>query len=138
MVTFRSTYDSLWHSSCSRKPAKDCGCLWNAGENSERHSDSERDSDSEDDASDAEEAVPHPKQPGSVTGAAEQAGKLYSEPGQFNPLRARAEKKLRKRQKRVSLGDDFDFAEAFAHEVHLDDADASGGDMSEGDDVPHA
>ena len=133
---------SYGHSSCARKPAEDCGCLWNAGENGERGTDSDididSDSDREDDDSGAEEAGPHPKQPSGVTGAAEQAGKLYSEAGQFNPLKARAEKKLRKRQKRVSLGDDFDFAEAFAHEVQLDDADASGGDMSEGDDVPNA
>ena len=50
-----------------------------------------------------------------------QTSKLYTEPGQFNPKAARAEKKRRKKQKRVSLGDDFDFAEAFADEVVIGD-----------------
>jgi hypothetical protein len=68
-----------------------------------------------------------------------QAEKLYSEKGQFNPQAARADKKKLKKQKKVSLGDDFNFAEAFADEVGLGDDEGSdserGDEMSEGDEV---
>lgn len=67
---------------------------------------------------------------------AAQADKLYSEKGQFNPQAARADKKKLKRQKKVSLGDDFNFAEAFADEVGLGDDEEGGDGMSEGDEVP--
>ena len=53
-----------------------------------------------------------------------QADKLYGEEGQFNPQAARASKKKLKRQKKVSLGDDYDFAEAFADDVGLGDDEA--------------
>jgi len=66
-----------------------------------------------------------------------QAEKLYSEKGQFNPQAARADKKKLKKQKKVSLGDDFNYAEAFADEVGLGDDEEEGADeMSEGDEVP--
>ena len=56
-----------------------------------------------------------------------QADKLYGEEGQFNPQAARASRKKVKKQKKVSLGDDYDFAEAFADDVGLgDDADDAG------------
>ena len=56
-----------------------------------------------------------------------QADKLYGEEGQYNPQAARASRKKVKRQKKVSLGDDYDFAEAFADDVGLgDDADDVG------------
>ena len=46
---------------------------------------------------------------------------LYSEANQFNPALARAEKKRQKKAKKLSLGDDFNFVEAFADEVKMDD-----------------
>lgn len=46
---------------------------------------------------------------------------LYAEAGQFNPAKARAEKKRQKKAKKLSLGDDFNFTEAFADEVQLGD-----------------
>lgn len=49
-----------------------------------------------------------------------QTKQLYNEIGQFNPLKARAEKKRQKKMKKLSLGEDFNFAEAFADEVNLD------------------
>lgn len=61
-----------------------------------------------------------------------QAEKLYSEDGQFNPALARAEKKRQKKAKKLSLGDDFNFAEAFADEVTLED---SPGASEDADDV---
>ena len=54
-----------------------------------------------------------------------QAEKLYTEKGQFNPAMARAEKKRAKKAKKLSLGDDFNFAEAFADEVKLQDSPAA-------------
>lgn len=97
----------------------------------ERNSDSESDSDNEAADSDDDRAAAQ-RLPGLNTSAAEepiiqkkqgsaQTEKLYTESNQFNPAAARAEKKRRKKDKKVSLGDDFDFAEAFADEVVLDD-----------------
>lgn len=60
-----------------------------------------------------------------------QAEKLYTESNQFNPAAARAEKKRRKKEKKVSFGDDFDFAEAFANEMGLDDAGSDGKESSQ-------
>lgn len=46
---------------------------------------------------------------------------LYNQPGQFNPAKARADKKRQRKAKKLSLGDDFDFAEAFADEIQLNE-----------------
>ena len=98
-----------------------------------RDSDSESDSDDDAGGSDASDdgnaarALPGLRSPSAVEPMAQnkkgsaQAEKLYTESNQFNPAAARADKKRRKKEKKVSLGDDFDFAEAFADEVVLDD-----------------
>ena len=105
-----------------------------------RDSDSEMDSDSDVEAgeSDGDQATAKAL-PGLMSSAASdqsgkakkgsiQAEKLYMESNQFNPAVARAEKKRRKKEKKVSFGDDFDFAEAFANEVGLDDGVKSNGE----------
>lgn len=112
----------------------------------DRDSDSSSDSDSEEEEdeedSDSEAVVPGRPQPkgSKPKSGAEQASKLYGEIGQFNPHAARAERKTRRKEKKVRLGDDFDFAEAFADEVQLEGEEGQSGsdavDMSSGDEVP--
>ena len=70
----------------------------------------------------------HEREPKSAAAGSSQTEQLYGEAGQFNPVAARAEKKKRKKQKKLSLGDDYNFAEAFADEVVLDDP---AGELSE-------
>lgn len=84
--------------------------------------------DSSDSESDAEPAMPplallqpRGQQQNAAGPAVHQTEKLYQQAGQFNPHAARAEKKRKKRESKLGLGDDFDFAEAFADEVQISD-----------------
>lgn len=83
--------------------------------------DSSSDSDNDSEPATSSLALQQPqaqKKPAAASGA-HQTEMLYQEAGQFNPHVARAEKKRRKRESKLGLGDDFDFAEAFADEVQI-------------------
>lgn len=97
----------------------------NAGVHKDSESDSESDTGVSEESGDREATVTgrdddSAQAAGSHPGGSTQAEKLYTEIGQFNPALARAEKKRRKKEKKLRLGDDFDFAEAFADEVVID------------------
>lgn len=107
-----------------------------AGQDSDSDIDSELEGDSSSEDSDIPnlpglQAAQEKPQLQRAKGKALQTDQLYNESGQFNPVAARADKKKKKKQKRLSLGDDFDFAEAFADEVVLNDnVPASDGEIS--------